>query len=254
MQLKLIDKKGKRSFLEKVKRRNFLNHLPPYMEATLIPQFQEDWTNEYLVPQAESYEASKRHIAVPTIRTGMSHQTSTKPHNADRNRLMNRQQQQKTGFNPSNNNSSNRPGKGHPTNNPDLDTMKRNLDQKTKMELIRPKKCLWCRNTGHNYKDCRKWQAKQPMVTAAQALSIRREWRQKGFNEDKTKEQPQFKATKPKPTNFSKVLVKADRHSALALVDLQTQRGDLIDSKLVHPYRIPTRPSEKKTQTTSIKA
>ena len=234
IQLKLIDKKGKRSFLEKVKRRNFLNHLPPYMEATLIPQFQEDWTNEYLVPQAESYEASK-------------------PHNADRNRLMNRQQQQKTGFNPSNNNSSNRPGKGHPTNNPDLDTMKRNLDQKTKMELIRPKKCLWCRNTGHNYKDCRKWQAKQPMVTAAQALSIRREWRQKGFNEDKTKEQPQFKATKPKPTNFSKVLVKADMYPSLAPVDLQIEVEDRIDSKFVHLYSIPTRLSEKKTLTTAIK-
>ena len=34
MQLKLIDKQGKQSILEEVKRRKFLNHLPQYMEAT----------------------------------------------------------------------------------------------------------------------------------------------------------------------------------------------------------------------------
>ena len=53
--------------------------------------------------------------------------------------------------------------------------------------------------------------------------------------------------------NFSKVLVKADEHLPLALVDLQTQEGDLIDSKFVHLYRIPTRPRDKKTLTTTIK-
>ena len=47
--------------------------------------------------------------------------------------------------------------------------------------------------------------------------------------------------------------MKADGHPALALVDLQTQGGDLIDSKFVHLYYIPTRPSEKKTLSTAIK-
>ena len=47
--------------------------------------------------------------------------------------------------------------------------------------------------------------------------------------------------------------MKAHGHPALALVDLQTQGGDLIDSKFVHFYRIPTRLSEKKTLTTAIK-
>ena len=47
--------------------------------------------------------------------------------------------------------------------------------------------------------------------------------------------------------------MKADRHLTLALVDLQTQVGDLIDSRFVHLYCVPTRPSEKKTLTTAIK-
>ena len=91
------------------------------------------------------------------------------------------------------------------------------------------------------------------MVTAAQALPMRRESIAKGFNKDKIKEQLHFKATKPEPTDFSKVLVKANGHPILALVDPQTQGGDLIDFKFVHLYRILTRPSEKKTLTTRIK-
>ena len=58
------------------------------------------------------------------------------------------------------------------------------------------------------------------MVIAAQALSMKRESRPKGVNKDQIKERPQFKATKPEPTDFSKVLVKANRHPTLALVDL----------------------------------
>ena len=95
--------------------------------------------------------------------------------------------------------------------------------------------------------------AKQPMVTAAQALSISRQSKPKGCNKDKINEQPQFKVTKPEPTDFSKFLVKANRHPALALVDLQTQVGDLIDCKFVHLYCIPTRQSEKKTLPMAIK-
>ena len=121
------------------------------------------------------------------------------------------------------------------------------------MELIRDKKCLRYCNKGHNYQDCRKRQAKQPVVAAAQALSVKRESRPKGFNKDKIKETSRFKTTKPESANFSKVLVKADGHSALALADLYTQRGDLIDSKFVHFYCILTGLSEKKTLTTATK-
>ena len=91
------------------------------------------------------------------------------------------------------------------------------------------------------------------MVIAARDLSVRRESRPKEFNKDEIKKRPQFKPNKPKLTDFSKVVVKANRQPALALVDLQTKAGDLINSKFVHLYRILTRPSEKKTATTGIK-
>ena len=91
------------------------------------------------------------------------------------------------------------------------------------------------------------------MVTAAQALSIPRLSRLKGFNENTIKERPQFKVTKSELTDFSNVIVKPARHPALALVDLQTQGGDLNNSIFVYLYHIPTRPSEKKTLTTVIK-
>ena len=185
MQLKLIDKQGKLSISEEVKRSKFLNHLQQYMDATLIPQIKEDWTYQYLVQQGESYKASKRHLAVPTTTTRTFSLTSTKPHNPEHNILRNGQQQQKTGFNLSNNDHRNQRAKSLPSNKPEWDTITRNLDQMTKMELIWDKKCLWCRNNGHNYKDCRKRQGKQPMVTAAQAVSMRSESRPKGFNKDK---------------------------------------------------------------------
>ena len=119
--------------------------------------------------------------------------------------------------------------------------------------MIQDKKCIWCGNKRHKYKDCRKWYAKQRVVTAARGLSVRRESKSKQLNEDKSKEWLQFKTTKPEPTDFSKVPVKANRHPALALVDLHTQVDDLIDSKLIHLYHLLTRLSEKKILTTAIK-
>ena len=91
------------------------------------------------------------------------------------------------------------------------------------------------------------------MVTAAQALSIRRKSRPKEFNKHKIKKGHQFKAPKPESTDFSKVLVKDNGFPALAFVDLQTQVGDLIDSTFVHLYHKPSRPSEKKILTSAIK-
>ena len=155
------------------------------MKATLIPQIKADWTCEFRVQQAESYEASKPHISPPTRTMHLLRQTSTRPHNPDCNKLRNGRQQQKSSFNPHNNNYVNRLAESHPSNNPDWDTITRNLDQQTKMELILDKICLLFRNKGHNLKDCRKRQAKQPIVTAAQALAIRRESRLKGFYKDK---------------------------------------------------------------------
>ena len=44
----------------------------------------------------------------------------------------------------------------------------------------------------------------------------------------------------------------ADRYPVLALVDLQTQEGNLMYSKFVHLYGIPTSLSEKKTLLAAI--
>jgi len=48
---------------------------------------------------------------------------------------------------------------------------------------------------------------------------------------------------KPQPTDeldYSRVRVKVNGHPALALVDLQTTGGDLINAQLVHLYGLPT--------------
>ena len=57
-------------------------------------------------------------------------------------------------------------------------------------------------------------------MTAAAALSVKRESRLKEVNKVKINEQLQFKTSEPKPTNFSNILVKADEYCALALGDL----------------------------------
>ena len=136
MQLQLIAKQEKQSISEEVKRSKFLKHLPQYMEYTLIPQIKEYQTYKNLVQQAECYEGLKGYIAVLTTTTCTPWQRSTKPHNSDCNRLQNGRQQQKTCFNSSNNNPSNQLAKSHPSNNFNWDTITRNLDQKTKIELF----------------------------------------------------------------------------------------------------------------------
>ena len=223
------------------------------MEAILILQFKENWTCKYLVQQTEAYKGLKWQIAIPNIiEMCIERQTSTKPANFDGNQRRNRYQQQKTGFNPGNN-SSYWLVKSNSTNNSNWNTITKNLNPQTEMELIRDKKHLRCPMKGHNYKDYRKRQAKQPMVTTAQVLSGRRESTLKWFYKDKMKKWSDFKATKPEPHNFSKVLVKANRHPTLALENLHPQEGDWINSKFVHLYHIPTRLSEKKTLTIAIR-
>jgi len=54
LQIKLIDKEGNQCISEEVKRRKFLNHLPDYMETTLVPQRLDSWTFNDLVKKAES--------------------------------------------------------------------------------------------------------------------------------------------------------------------------------------------------------
>jgi len=66
LQIKLIDKDGNQCISEEVKRRKFLNHLPDYMETTLVPQILNSWTFNDLVKKAESYEAARKHGRIST--------------------------------------------------------------------------------------------------------------------------------------------------------------------------------------------
>jgi len=66
LQIKLIDKDGNLCISEEVKRRKFLNHLPDYMETTLVPQILDSWTFKDLVKKAESYEAAQLHGRIST--------------------------------------------------------------------------------------------------------------------------------------------------------------------------------------------
>jgi len=61
LQFKLINKDGNQCISEEVNRRKFLNHLPDYMETTLVPQILDSWTFNDLVKKAESYEAARKH-------------------------------------------------------------------------------------------------------------------------------------------------------------------------------------------------
>jgi len=66
LQIKLMDKDGNQCILEEVKRRKFLNHLPDYMETTLVPQILDSWPFNDLVKKAESYEAARKHGRIST--------------------------------------------------------------------------------------------------------------------------------------------------------------------------------------------
>jgi len=60
LQIKLMDKDGNQCISEEVKGRKFLNHLPDYMETTLVPQILDSWMFNDLVKKAESYEAERK--------------------------------------------------------------------------------------------------------------------------------------------------------------------------------------------------
>jgi len=153
MQIKLIDKHGKQSNSDEVKRQKLLNNLAPYMEESRKPHIKDDWTHERIVEAAEGFEvAHKKHCNTIPTRQGskqvshLVHHSTTPPRNIDPKR------QQQTGFNfsnkPSPQSTNNNNGK-----NPDGDTDNETLIPVIKMKLIREKRCLWCHNEDHNFKD-----------------------------------------------------------------------------------------------------
>jgi len=126
------------------------------------------------------------------------------------------------------------------------------LTSQDKMELIKDRKCLWCRAPGHIFNECKKRISKQPICTAVQVLSLQHTNKPvitKNSYKGKTKAKPQS----TEELDYSRVRVKVNRHAALALVDLQTTGGDLINAEFVHLYGIPTYGINKKSFNTTIK-
>jgi len=120
------------------------------------------------------------------------------------------------------------------------------------MKLFRKWKYLWCRVPGHTCKEYKKRKSKVPMLTAAQVLSLQHTSKPvtaKNNCKGKSKAKPQS----TNELDYRRVLVKVNGHPALALVDLQTTGGDLINSQFVHLYGLPTYGIDPKSLNTAIK-
>jgi len=150
LQIKLIDKDGNQSISEEVKCRKFLNHLPDYMETTLVPQILDLWEFNDLVKKAESYEAARKHGCISTtLKLARQPATQLVP-NPSRNHCRDRKTDNKK--------ISSNPGKTPATKTtttkePDWEVVNKTLTLQYKMKLIRERKCLWCRAPDHNFKE-----------------------------------------------------------------------------------------------------
>jgi len=249
LQIKLIDKDGNQCILEEVKGRKFLNHLPDYMETTLVPQILDSWTFNDLVKKAESYEVARKHRRISTT-SKPAHQPATQPaQNPSRNHCRDQKtENKKTSSNPERTPAT----KTTTTKDRDWEAVTKTLTSQDKMKLIRDRKCLWCRAPSHTFKECKKRISKIPMRTATQILSLQHTSKlviAKNNYKGKTK-------AKPQPTDeldYSRVWIKVNGHPALAFVDLQTTGGDLINVQFVHLYGLPTYGIDKKSLNTTIK-
>jgi len=85
LQIKLINKNGNQCMSEEVKCRKFLNHLPDYMETTLVPQILDLWRFNDLVKKAKSYEAARKHGRISTTAKPARQPTTQPTPNPSRN-------------------------------------------------------------------------------------------------------------------------------------------------------------------------
>jgi len=249
LQITLIDKDGNQCISEEVKCRKFLNHLPDYMETTLVPQILNSWTFNDLVKKAESYVAVRKHGRISAAPKPARQPTTPPVPNPGRNHRRDRKtENKKTSSNPG------RTPVTKTTSTKDLDweVVNKTLTSQDKIKLIRDWKCLWCRAPGHTFKECKKRISKVPMRTAAQVLSLQHNSKlviAKKNYKGKTKAKPQS----TEELDYCRVRVKVNGHPALALVDLQTTGGDLINAQFVHLYSLPTYGIDKKSLNTAIK-
>jgi len=247
--MKLIDKDGNQCISEEVKRRKILNHLPDYMETTLVPQILDSWTFNNLVKKAESYKAVRKHGRISTT-PKPARQPCTPPapntgrdHSRDR-KTNNKKRSSNPGRNPATKTTS--------TKDPDWEVVNKTLTSQDKMKLLRDRKCLWCRAPGHTFKECKKLISKSPMRTAAQLLSLQHTGKPviaKNNYKGKTKAKPQSTGE----LDYSRVRVKVNGHPELTILDLQTTGGDLINAQFVHLYGLPTYELDKKSLNSAIK-
>jgi len=249
LQIKLVDKDGNQCISEEVKCIKFLNHLPDYMETTLVPQILDSWTFNDLVKKAESYEAVWKHGRISTAPKPARQPTTPSVPNPGRNHHRDRKtENKKTSSNPERTPAT----KTTTTKDPDWEVVNKTLTSQDKMKLIRERKCLWSRAPGHTFKECKKRIYKVPVRTAAKVLSLQHASKPviaKNNFKGKTKAKPQS----TEDLHYSRVRVKVNGHSALALVDLQTPGGDLISAQFVHLYGLPTYGIDKKSLNTAIK-
>jgi len=219
------------------------------METTLVPQILDSWTFKDLVKKAESYMAARKHGRISTT-PKPAHQPASQP---APNPGRNHRRDQKTDNKKTSSNPGRTPAtKTTTTKDPDWEVINKTLTSKDKMKLIREQKCLWCRAPGHTFKECKKRISKIPMRTAAQVLSLQYTNKPvitKITYKGKTKANPQS----TEELDNSSVRVKVNGHPELALVELQTTGGDLINAQFMHLYGLPTYAIDKKSLNTAIK-
>jgi len=139
LQIKLIDKDGNQCISEEVKRRKFLNHLPDYMETTLVPQILDSWTFNDLVKKAEFYEAARKHGRISTTPKPARQLTTQPAPNPNRSHRRDRKtDSRKTRFNPGRMPAT----KTTSTKDPDWEVVNKTLTSQDKMKLIKDRKCL----------------------------------------------------------------------------------------------------------------
>jgi len=121
------------------------------------------------------------------------------------------------------------------------------------MKLIRNRKFLWRRAPSHTFKEFINRISKQPIGMAAKVLSLQ-PTSKPVIAQDNYKGQTKAKRPFTIELDYSRVQVKVNGHSALALVDIQTNGGDLINTQFVHLSNLPTYGIDKNSINAAMKA
>ena len=114
---------------------------------------------------------------------------------------------------------------------------------------IRAKVCLWWGLAAHNFAKCMGTLTKQPIRPAVQEMRLQQPVRKTRFRA-KREQEPQVVLEKPLHPN--RVFVKVNGHPAIALIDLQTIGGELINAQFMYLYKLSRVKIETKTLAMAI--